>query len=322
MKKIIVIFLILASVFSFVIAYNQTDKEELEKISRVETCIAKQFVIPNNLMIANADELYPLLYEAANEFKVNIFRTNINYNIDDKAEIVKYILLIDDTDFFNSFRLKSGRFLSSKDTQQSELYISTRNIGDKNQIGIIRDFGNNDLIMIKPLKTSYEHLPVYGQYFVEVYDDKIFSAFIEGFVHKINKYYKTSFNSEDFKQNLSNVEYYSTSSISILKYINYMIFVITLILLNYYIFNESKRIGIIKMHGISNIRLWFIMVGKLIIVVSFLSTLVLLFLAILVKNTTYSFVCSTILYQLKTCIIMIAISFIPYIYIYIENQDE
>lgn len=315
MKKIVVIFLILASVFSFIIDYNQTDKEELKKISKVEEGIAKQFVIPNNLMIADANELYPLLYEAANEFNVNIFRTNINYNIDDKAEIVKYMLLIDDTDFFDVFMLKSGRFLSTKDTQQSDLYISTTNTGDKNQIGIIKDFGNNDLIMIKPLKTSYDHLPVYGQYFVEVYDDKIFNVFIEGFAHKVNEYYKTSFTSEDFKQNSSNVEYYPTSSISILKYINYMVFVITLILLNYYIFNESKRIGIIKMHGISNIRLWFIIVGRLIIVISILSTVVLLFLAILVKNTTYPFVCSTIVSQLKTFIIMIAISFIPYMYI-------
>ena len=74
MKKILAVFLILASVFSFSVAYNQTDQEEFKKVEKLEEGIAKQFAIPNNLILANPNAMYPLLCEAANEYKVNIFR--------------------------------------------------------------------------------------------------------------------------------------------------------------------------------------------------------------------------------------------------------
>ena len=78
MKKILAIFIILASVVSFFIAYNQTDKEELKKMEKAEEGITRQFWIPNNLLPADPDEMYPLLCEAANEFRVNIFRTSMH----------------------------------------------------------------------------------------------------------------------------------------------------------------------------------------------------------------------------------------------------
>lgn len=71
--------------------------------------IGKPFVIPNDLLLADPEEMYPLLCEAADESKVNIFRTNINYKTDDQVEILKYVLLTGDTRFFDAFRLKSGR---------------------------------------------------------------------------------------------------------------------------------------------------------------------------------------------------------------------
>lgn len=44
----------------------------------------------------------------------------------------------------------------------------------------------------------------------------------------------------------------------------YILFAVTLLLLIYYIFNRAKQIGILKMHGLSNLRLWWIVVGRLI----------------------------------------------------------
>ncbi len=321
MKKLVVIFLIMASAFSFAITYNQTDKEELEKMEKAEETIAKPFVIPNDSFLADPDELYPILCEAADEFNVNVFRKSINFKTDNQVEILKYVLLTRDTDYFDAFRLKSGRYLSEKDTQQDNLFISTAYSGDQNQIGVIRDFGENNLITIKPLKTAYDYLPVDGRYFAEAVDDKAFNAFIKGFVDKVNQHYKsyleTPYSPENFGKDLNGSGGASEtgSMVSDLKNINIAVFIITLILLIYYIFNESKRIGIMKMHGVSSIRSWYIMAGRLISLVFVLSTALSLLVAVLIKNTTYQFVYSTVIYQIKSYLIMIAFSFITYAYI-------
>jgi len=320
LKKILTIFLILASVLSFFIAYNQTDKEELKKMEKAEEGIARQFWIPNNLLLADPDEMYPLLCEAANESGVNIFRTNIHYNTDDQAEILKYILLTSDTSFFDSFRLKSGRFLTAKDTQQDSSFISTVDTGGHNQIGIVRDFGGNNIIMIKPLKVAYEYLPVDGQYFAEASDEKAFNTFLKGFVAKVNKQYQKYLEApltpEYFqKANNSGGEGEAGSWTGILKYTNYMIFLITLILLIYYIFYDSRRIGITKMHGLSSIHIWFIIAGRLVTVIFVLSAAVSLLVALLIKDTTSQFVGSAIISQFKAYVIVTAISLISYIYI-------
>jgi len=124
--------------------------------------IARQFYIPDTLLLADPDEMYLLLYEAANESGVNIFRKNIHYKLDDQVEVLKYVLLTADTHFFDIFRIKCGRFLTAKDTQQDNSFISTVDTGNHNQVGTVKDFGGNNIIMIKPLKTAYEYLPVYG----------------------------------------------------------------------------------------------------------------------------------------------------------------
>lgn len=322
MKKILVIFLIISSVCSFVISYYQTDKVELDKMEKAEQGIAKQFVIPNDNLLSDPDEIYPLMYEAAKETDVNIFRSSINYRKDDQIEILKYVLLVSDTHFFDGFRLNSGSLLTMKDTQQGDAFMSTVNTGDQKQIGIVKDFGSNDLITIKPLKASYEHLPVFGQYFVETAKETEFNAFINNFINKINEHFKKElkgslYTSEDFTKNLSGIGGSSETKswISQLNYIRYIIFAIILFLLIYHVFNESPKIGIIKMHGASNLRLWFIISGRLITTIFVLTIVVSFIAAITVKDTTYSFVINSISYQLITYIIMIALSFISYLYI-------
>ncbi len=277
---------------------------------------ARPFWIPKDPRLANPDEMYPILQEVANESRVNLFRTNIHYKEDDRAEILKYILLTDNTHFFDVFRLKSGRLLTAKDTQQGNSFLSTVDTGDHNQVGIVRDFGANNLITIKPLKAAYESLPVDGQYFVESAGNRAYDTFFKSFVAKVNERFHSSYTTDDFVKNTNDsgggaVE----SGTYFLEYIRYMIFVITLLLLIYYIFHESKRIGIMKMHGLSNIRLWFIIVGRLITVVFVLSAAASVLVAMLIPNTTAQFVGGTLLSQLQAFAIAMASSLLTFVYI-------
>ena len=55
------IFFILISAVSFLIAYNQTDKKEFKKMENAEKNMAKSFVIPDDLLLADPDGVNTLM---------------------------------------------------------------------------------------------------------------------------------------------------------------------------------------------------------------------------------------------------------------------
>ncbi|PFX55620.1 bacteriocin-associated protein [Bacillus wiedmannii] len=317
MKKVVVFFLIVASILSGFIAFQQTDHKEFEKMEKVEQRIGKEFVIPDVLGFANPSEIYPILLEAAKESHTNIFRTNVAYHEDEHAEILKYVLLTTETIYFKQFQLSGGDVLKPKDTFQGNAFLSTVHTKDTKQKGVIKDFGDNHVITIKPLQTSYEHLPMAGRYVVEGVDDKSYDAFLKLFSKKLNQHFKPKqyIVADDFKRNLSNNEEALDSPINSLSYIQYMVFIVLLCFLIYYVFNEAKRIGVIKMHGVSNLRLWFIVIGRTIASMFVLSIGISVLATAFVKNVTSGFIYTIMFDQCKTYLIITILSLVSYFYI-------
>ncbi|PEJ51649.1 bacteriocin-associated protein [Bacillus wiedmannii] len=317
MKKVVVFFLIVASILSGFIAFQQTDHKEFEKMEKVEQRIGKEFVIPDVLGFANPSEIYPILLEAAKESHTNIFRTNVAYHEDEHAEILKYVLLTTETIYFKQFQLSGGGVLKPKDTFQGNAFLSAVHTKDTKQKGVIKDFGDNQVITIKPLQTSYEHLPMAGRYVVEGVDDKSYDAFLKLFSKKLNQHFKPKqyIVADDFKRNLSNNEEALDSPINSLSYIQYMVFIVLLCFLIYYVFNEAKRIGVIKMHGVSNLRLWFIVIGRTIASMFVLSIGISVLATAFVKNVTSGFIYTIMFDQCKTYLIITILSLVSYFYI-------
>ncbi|KAA0750243.1 DUF1430 domain-containing protein [Bacillus sp. AY3-1] len=317
MKKVVVFFLIVASILSGFIAFQQTDHKEFEKMEKVEQRIGKEFVIPDVLGFANPSEIYPILLEAAKESHTNIFRTNVAYHEDEHVEILKYVLLTTETIYFKQFQLSGGDVLKPKDTFQGNAFLSTVHTKDTKQKGVIKDFGDNHVITIKPLQTSYVHLPMAGRYVVEGVDDKSYDAFLKLFSKKLNQHFKPKqyIVADDFKRNLSNNEEALDSPINSLSYIQYMVFIVLLCFLIYYVFNEAKRIGVIKMHGVSNLRLWFIVIGRTIASMFVLSIGISVLATAFVKNVTSGFIYTIMFDQCKTYLIITILSVVSYFYI-------
>ncbi|PEA54709.1 bacteriocin-associated protein [Bacillus pseudomycoides] len=317
MKKVVVFFLIVVSILSGFIAFQQTDHKEFEKMEKVEQKIGKEFVIPDVLDFANPSEIYPILLDAAKESHTNIFRTNVTYHEDGQAEILKYVLLTTETAYFKQFQLSSGNILKPKDTLQGNAFLSTVHTKDTNQKGVIKDFGDNHKVTIRALQASYEQFPMAGRYFVEVVDDKSYDTFLKLFSKKLNQHFKPKqyIVADDFKRNLSNNEEAFGSPIHSLSYIQYMVFIVLLCFLIYYVFNDAKRIGVIKMHGVSNIRLWFIVIGRTIASMFVLSLLISILAAAFVKNVTSGFIYTIVFDQCKTYLTITVLSLVSYFYI-------
>ncbi|MDQ0176113.1 DUF1430 domain-containing protein [Bacillus chungangensis] len=317
MKKIVILFLILASLCSFYMTFQQTDHTEFEKIDNLEKQIAYKFTIPNHLLLADPEEIYPFLVEIAKAYKVNIFRPSLHHKEDQTVEIVKYILLTNDTTFFHHIKLKSGQVLSAEETQEGEHFLTTKNTHQKLQKGQIQSFRGKHLITIHPLKKSYDYLPVDGHYFVEASNEQTFNDFIATFADKINQYYAeygADYTRDDFVVDDHQSQAETTASIDHLTMIYSVILVILLLLMIYYVFTISKNIGTMKMHGLSNFHIWWLIVGRLIVITFVVLTIITTACGLLVENTTFRFVFRVIFNQFFTYFAIAILSLGAYIY--------
>ena len=310
---------------SFASVYIATKDSERQKMEKAEANLAQPFVIPKHQLLANPEETYPLLLETARKFGVNVFRTRVHYLTEDQVEIQKYILLTGDTRFFDAFSLKSGRFLTPEDMQGTH-FLSTRDTGDPDQVGVIKSFGESIYLTIRPLKTSYDYLPVAGQYYVEASDSVTYDKFLEDLAQNINNYFKNTytFTADDFKgvPGGGNEQELASDVADYLNRVNIIVFIIVLVLFLYYIFNESKQIGIMKMHGISNLKLWYLLVGRLILLSFIPLALLSLLAAFLVKNTTLPFVFNVFFSLSRNFVLLLAVAFLTYFYFkYINVKD-
>ncbi|MBN8210543.1 DUF1430 domain-containing protein [Bacillus sp. NTK071] len=313
MKKVLVLFLLMTYFLSMVISYKVTDNEQLENVQNVENEIAQRFVIPGNTAIANPEEVYPVLESVANKLQVNLFRPMFTYQ-DEGVDISKYLLLTSRTTFYDSFTLTNGEALSKKETQSGVHYLSTRNSEDPNQIGTIKDFGGNDEITIKPLAESYNSLPVDGYYYVEAADQVSYDEFYLLLSEELNKQFQSSFTPEEFKD-ASTPEAFSKSSLDYLNYITYIVFLFILLFLLYYIFSNAKQIGVMKLHGISNLRIWFTSIGKILVITFVISILISLVTSLLIEGMNKMFISNLLVQQAKTFGVFILLSLIGFFYI-------
>ncbi|MDR6226658.1 DUF1430 domain-containing protein [Desmospora profundinema] len=299
MKKIVFIALLISFAFSLSIAYQQIKNNEIEKLATLEKGVATPFMIPEHKGLADPEEVYPLLLKAAKEAEVNLFRGGRYYRPDEQIEMIKYLLLTGETRFFDHIELASGRTLQPKETQDSRQYLSSIQTKNKNQVGRIYYFDPQQLVTVQPLQASYDYLPVDGRYFAETKDDTQLQLFLKALSDEINTYLRKqdgekahSYTPADFQPPEAFTEpregFFALTSLSGLRYQQYILFLVTLLLLIYYIFNTAKRVGILKMHGVSNLHLWWMTAGRFItvaVVVAVLGSV--LFALGLYKPTTF-----------------------------------
>ncbi|KAF1678813.1 MULTISPECIES: bacteriocin-associated integral membrane family protein [Bacillus] len=315
MRKIVILFLVISSLFSFLISFRETANKQIEEFEQLDSSVGKPFTIPDDPLLNDPKEMIELIISSSKKYKSNIFRPAINFSTNDKVEISKYVLLTQQTDYFNGLELSKGTFFSKLDTQSENLYISTENSKDKNQIGQLKIFGSTSKITIKPLKKSFDYLPVNGTYYAETKGKYSFEDFLNGFVNEVNEKFDSSFEVSDFLQNREVNDGYAEMSTSSLQQYNYLVLIVTLFLLIYYIVNESKTIGVLKLHGYSNLRIWLQIVGKLLILTFCFSLFLSIICTIFLPGSTFSFFVNTVMKLFINYLIIGLLSIITYFYI-------
>lgn len=317
MKKLIILFLILSFSLSLFVSYEAYDRKELNHILLLEEKIGSAFFIPDEAGLSDPSEIYPILLRTSSEMNVNLIRPAINNKPDQQMELVKYILLNKPTTLFDYITLKSGNFLSIEDTKNNKAFLSTSKGSNAHQIGVIQDFAGNDSISIKPLKSSFDYLPVSGYYYVEGNRDTL-GLFLKKFTENINHYFETknmhiTVSSQTFMNMSSPRDMYNITSNTDIKLLLYVLVIITAFFVLYYSFQEAKRLAIYKLFGYSLKKIWFESIGKWILYVFFTAMLLSIILVSFVPGSSYLFISDLIIQQCLLSLVIVTLTIPAYI---------
>ncbi|WP_067933442.1 DUF1430 domain-containing protein [Alicyclobacillus kakegawensis] len=330
MKKLLTFFFMLVSAFSFALTYSQVQQATIEKAENADLDVGRPFWIPDGPLFFAPNswkEIYPLLLRAAKESDVNLFRVSIGYTSDNQPEITQYILLTGPSHLYDRFSLLSGRFLTPMETQHGRAFISSAPTGSSRQVGTLKTFSGTALIEIRPLLEAGTYLPLSGQFSVEAATARAYQTFVNQFVAEINRHFQRElerpYTPKDFTNSavgitVSRPKGFGTTGYGLLQYvqeIRYLVMFITLILLVYHSFHAAKRIGVMKMHGISNGRIWFLVIGRFILLSFLLSSAACVSAGIAVPHTTVLFVSHILLTQCEMYALIAVASLITYLYI-------
>lgn len=292
------------------IVYNKNDIDDINNIKNIESTISTPFEIPDDIEISDPEEFYDVLYDISNKLNVNFFRNNIIADKDGNLEIIKYVLFSSKTKFYKNISI-SGEKITSKNISK-DTFLSSHESNNKNQIGIINDFGNNNTIVIEQLSSSYKKFSVGGIYYVELPYNLTFDEFVKEFTNSLNTKFNTKYNPNSFEQIDINNDIYLEETSGFLTLINKLLLFFCLIIVVYLILNSSKKINIYKLHGSSTFKTWMQVIQNTISI----SFILITFLLILLSMTLKLPIKFNILLLLKQIYNYIIITFVSMIVFY------
>lgn len=319
MKRILAVLLLLLSAIAFAIAYVNTDAAQLSKMQYATTAVGQPFAISNDPRLADPEETYAALLSAALGARVNVFRTAVGFTSENRPQVTQYILLTSGTHVFKAFNLEKGRWLTPADTQSPNQFLSTVDTKDPNEVGVLRDFGGDDLVSVRGLRAAFDSLPVAGQYVVESSNPSSFGRFLGLLAQKATQLKGFSggpFSAADFKASPDAFQgVVERNYARLLNAVQYLIIFLTTMFLMYRLLHGSKTAGVMKLHGFGIMRVWYEVSGRLILIVLCISALLSAFATLFVPDATAGFLVSVLTSLVSASLVMFGASLLTCLYI-------
>lgn len=314
-KALSVLLMLLLSAFAFAIAFVDADATERERVKALPAVSGEAFSIPDVPGLNDPSMAYAALLEAAVRARVNVVRTNAAFGPDDRPRTTQYVLLTGDTRVFEAFEVTRGRRLTSDETQSGRRFLSTSATSDPDQVGVLRDFGGNDFVAIRPLATAFESLPVTGRYVAESSDAGALDRFFRLLVTRAGP----AFSEKDFRGHESaggiRSRGFSLGVGTSLEVMLYFLVLLTAVFLVYGLLHEAKHVGVMKLHGLGLLRIWFETSGRTIVVTMVGAALVSGVATFLIHDAGLAFLGSVLASLVHTYVVMLAASLVTCLYI-------
>lgn len=303
MKKIIIFVLIISSVLSFLILFNNENNRQYSSMQNAEYVHnTYRVLIPSEVANEAQEEVYKGISKVADKYNANIYFNRLG---NDNQSTIVYAYLTN-YNYFKNFKLTKGRFFKLSENNSTK-FLSTKNTGKKEQIGRISDFAGYNTFEIHTLKGMIKNNEVFNGYFIVQIDKNV-----QGFLKDLSK---------EFKADITDAR-----PVTIFNYNPYDIYILAIcfyfvagILILYDILKSYKKIGTMKMLGYSTFKIW---VNKLssIISLQFIIFIVTCFICSIFKFKEYNqFFLLFLIKLFKINVILIFVSSIiysiPFIYV-------
>jgi bacteriocin-associated integral membrane protein len=315
MKRVIAAFLVVLAAVTLYSSYINTDNSQWAAVQQAASKIGTSFEIPSDQQLANPQEIYGAVTDAARSAGVNLFRTELGYTSSNEPETVQYVFLTGPTAFFANFTLARGQALTPSESDTGIDYLSTVVSTQSDQRGVLRDFGNDDFIKVIGLKAVFAALPTAGVYYVEAPTPTAYTTFMSRFVAEVNQQEHTAYTASTFQSSGQSAGGSQDGNGTLLVAVNYLLLFLILILLAYRQLYETKRIGVMALHGYPVLRLWFELSGRLILTVLGIAGALCVAGSFLVPGATSSYALSVVVSVISSLVAMLAVSLVTCLYI-------
>jgi putative ABC transport system permease protein len=278
MKKLVYLTLVASVIFQAFIGYLLESNREIREIRNNESTYCTVFTIPDNQALSDSDKLFSVLLKTAEETHANLFRTYVRGD-NNYLEIVKYILLTNESPYNQTFVLTKGTPLTPEETRSrnSKKFVSTRDTASAEQTGILYGHMYHEDLTIYPFYQVFSELKTAGRYQAELPDGMDKKFFLEILQKNLMKEFQIEIPESDLEGDslLINIP---TMDESIYQ-IEYGILITMLIaFLLYSLFREHKQIAVLKLYGTSTWKILWILFKNILLVFS--GTLVFVALAL------------------------------------------
>jgi bacteriocin-associated integral membrane protein len=321
MKRVIVALLMLLSAAAAATVYVTTDNAQRLVMQHAASIVGQPFTISGDPRLADPNKMFAALRIAAADARVNVFRTSVGYTQDGRPQVTQYVLLTTDTHLFQAFTLRAGRWLRPEDADHPERFLSTTQTGSPDQVGVLGDFGGNDLAAIRGLRSAFDSLPVAATYDVEASDQSSVDRFLSSLADASSQVAGGPglFAAASFQGGNDSFAGYSTEYAPILNAVQYVIIFFTALFLAFQVLHDAKKAGVMKLQGFGVVRVWFAIAGRLILISLVTAEAVALSATRFVPDTTFEFTVSVGLTILRAFVVMLVASIVACAYVALVN---
>lgn len=249
MKRFIIVFSFTIFLMLFMLNYSSYKNQQYESLVSSSDIFQYEIKICEDSIISSPHHLNTFLKRVAIENNVNVIRTVSYYDNKTKQSYTEdFIFLTNETSFFKQINLNKGRYLTIDDMENHSLFLSTKNTGSKNQIGIISNFGGDNNYSIYGIDELINRFKYAGTYKLECYSEEQYEKFLNDYVNYYNEYFDDDITADELRSSRSHSSVVKYSSLDIFLIVILFILIIFFTFL-FYIVSSTKTISIMKLNG-------------------------------------------------------------------------